>query len=46
MALRCMNPQYIICDELGTAADAAALEEGIASGRPSSPPSTVMLPKA
>lgn len=32
MALRCMNPQYIVCDELGTAADAAALEEGIASG--------------
>ena len=24
MALRCMNPQYIVCDELGTAADAAA----------------------
>jgi len=32
MALRCMNPQYIICDELGTRADAAALEEGVASG--------------
>ena len=32
MALRCMNPQYIVCDELGTAADAAVLEEGIASG--------------
>lgn len=32
MALRCMNPQAIICDELGTADDAAALEAGIASG--------------
>ena len=32
MALRCMNPQYIVCDELGTAADAAALEQGVASG--------------
>lgn len=32
MALRCMNPQYIVCDELGTAADAAALEAGMASG--------------
>lgn len=32
MALRCMNPQYIICDELGTVNDAAALELGIASG--------------
>ena len=32
MALRCMNPQYIVCDEIGTAADAAALEEGVASG--------------
>ncbi|MDD6320208.1 MAG: ATPase, T2SS/T4P/T4SS family [Oscillospiraceae bacterium] len=32
MALRCMNPQAIICDELGTQADAAAVEEGLASG--------------
>lgn len=32
MALRCMNPQFIVCDELGTAADAAALEAGLASG--------------
>lgn len=32
MALRCMNPRYIICDELGTVNDAAALELGIASG--------------
>lgn len=32
MALRCMNPQAIVCDELGTAADAAALEAGLASG--------------
>lgn len=32
MALRCMNPQAIVCDELGTAADAEALEAGLASG--------------
>lgn len=32
MALRCMNPQAIICDELGTEDDAAALEAGLASG--------------
>lgn len=32
MALRCMNPQIILCDELGTRADAAALEAGMASG--------------
>ena len=32
MALRCMNPAFIVCDELGTAADAAALEAGLASG--------------
>lgn len=32
MALRCMNPQYIVCDELGTAAEAAAVEQGLASG--------------
>lgn len=32
MALRCMNPQFIICDELGTSDDAAAVELGLASG--------------
>lgn len=32
MALRCMNPRYIICDELGTEEDAKAVEQGIASG--------------
>lgn len=32
MALRCMNPRYIICDELGTVQDANALEQGVASG--------------
>jgi stage III sporulation protein AA len=32
MALRTMNPQAIVCDELGSREDAAALEEGIASG--------------
>lgn len=32
MALRCMNPAVIVCDELGTAADAAAVEQGVASG--------------
>lgn len=32
MALRCMNPQYIVCDELGTPAEARALEQGLASG--------------
>lgn len=32
MALRCMNPQYIVCDELGTTADVTAVEQGIASG--------------
>lgn len=32
MALRCMNPDYIICDELGTAPEAAAVEWGNASG--------------
>ena len=32
MALRCMNPQAIVCDELGTEADAAAVEAGLASG--------------
>lgn len=32
MALRCMNPQAIICDELGTDADVTAVEEGLACG--------------
>lgn len=32
MALRCMNPQYIVCDELGTPADITAVEQGVASG--------------
>ena len=32
MALRCMNPRYIVCDELGTSEDAAAVEQGVASG--------------
>lgn len=32
MALRCMNPRYIVCDELGTTADTAAVERGVASG--------------
>ena len=32
MALRCMNPRFLVCDELGTAEDAAALEQGVASG--------------
>lgn len=32
MALRCMNPQYIVCDELGSPAEARALEQGLASG--------------
>lgn len=32
MALRCMNPQAIVCDELGTSADAEAVERGLASG--------------
>lgn len=32
MAIRCMNPQFIVCDEMGTENDAAALEQGIASG--------------
>ena len=27
-----MNPRFILCDELGTAEDAAALEWGVASG--------------
>lgn len=32
MALRCMNPRYIVCDELGTTSDAEAVTQGIASG--------------
>ena len=32
MALRCMNPQYIFCDELGTPGDAQAVARGLASG--------------
>lgn len=32
MALRCLNPQVILCDEIGTRADADALEQGVASG--------------
>lgn len=32
MALRCMNPQFILCDELGTAEDADAVAQGVASG--------------
>lgn len=32
MALRCMNPAFIVCDELGTEQDAAAVERGLASG--------------
>lgn len=32
MALRCMNPHIILCDELGTQGDAAAVEAGLCSG--------------
>lgn len=32
MALRCMSPAVIVCDEIGTTADEKALEQGIASG--------------
>ena len=32
MALRCMNPQILVCDELGTAEDAQAVAQGVASG--------------
>ena len=32
MALRCMNPQVIVCDELGTQADLKAVEAGLACG--------------
>lgn len=31
-ALRCMSPQYIICDELGTADDITAIESCVNSG--------------
>ena len=32
MAVRCLNPQILLCDELGTPADAAAVEQWVASG--------------
>lgn len=32
MALRCMNPTWIICDELGTQEDVRAVEQGTVSG--------------
>ena len=32
MALRCMNTQVIVCDELGTQADLQAVEAGLACG--------------
>ena len=32
MALRCMNPAFLVCDELGTPADVNALVQGVASG--------------
>ena len=32
MALRCMNPRFIVCDELGTPSDIAAVADGVASG--------------
>ena len=32
MALRCMHPQILVCDELGTAEDAQAVAQGVASG--------------
>lgn len=32
MAIRTMNPRVIVCDELGSEQDAAALEAGVASG--------------
>lgn len=31
-AVRCLAPDYIICDEIGDAADAAAIERGLYSG--------------
>ena len=31
IVLRCMNPAFIVCDELGTAQDAAAVERGLAT---------------
>ncbi len=38
MALRCMNPQVIVCDELGTPGDAEAVARG-------SPPALYSLPR-
>ena len=32
MALTCMNPRIIVCDELGTPGDAEAVAQGVASG--------------
>lgn len=32
MALRCMGPQWIVCDELGTPEEADAVANGVASG--------------
>lgn len=32
MALRCMNPAWIVCDELGTQEDVRAVEQGAVSG--------------
>lgn len=32
MAVRCMNPQIMLCDEIGTGADVQALEQGAAAG--------------
>ncbi len=41
MALRCMNPQVIVCDELGTPGDAEAVAQGVASALYSLPRYTV-----
>ena len=38
MALRCMNPQVIVCDELGTPGDAGAVAQGL-------PPALYSLPR-
>ena len=38
MALRCMNPQVIVCDELGTPGDAEAVAQGL-------PPALYSLPR-